>query len=448
MKQQLYILATCILAGCQMNQKFESVDVEMFSDLIQAPQVTILDVRTPEEFQAGHIPGAENMDVQKDDFKEEIQSLDKEKTIAVYCRSGRRSKTAAKILSRAGFSVIELDRGYNEWRMHFAYPVETFRTKSGGNVQIFLIHHGSIALCYEGKWIQIDPVSSFGDQHTDYSFFPKADVILITHEHGDHLQAETIDQLSGDDTKLYLNAASQDQLQRGTALENGEELSLTDGVDMEVWPAYNTTPDREKFHPRGHGNAYLLDIDGLKVFVSGDTENIPEFNDLRKKEIDVAFLSANQPYTMTPEQCIEAAIAIRPKVLIPYHLGQTDVRQIASGLEDTGIEVRSFSPAVDLLQPKLLDSRLIGDEYHFSVQPMGVCSRRIDFVLKGEVIQKVEFTGGCSGNTQGVASLLVGHTIDEAISRLEGILCDTKPTSCPDQLAKSLQLYGRSSQTQ
>lgn len=452
--KNIFILLTLAfaLASCQMNQKFESVEVDAFADTIKSTHVTILDVRTAEEYEAGHIEGAENMDVKAEDFKKNIQSLDKENTIAVYCRSGNRSKTAAKILAKAGYRVVELASGYNGWRMNYTYPIESFQTKNGKTLQIYLVNHGSLAMCYDGKWIQIDPVESFGDKKVDYGFFPKTDYIFVTHEHGDHLQKETIESLSKEDTKLYLNAASQAKIEKGEVVENGQKFSLGEEIDVEVWPAYNTTPDREKFHPKGNGNAYLFTFDfdgsgeeqeGLKVYVSGDTENIPEFAELRSKNIDVAFLSANQPYTMTPEQCVEAAKAIQPRVLIPYHLGQTDVQQIEMGLENTGIEVRRFQIANNMLTPRILDSRLVDGLFYLSVQPRGVCSQQIDIVLKDDVIQSVTYTGGCSGNTQGVAALLKGMTVDEAITRLEGIRCGMKSTSCPDQLAIALKMYGK-----
>ena len=212
--------------------------------------------------------------------------------------------------------------------------VESFKAK-GGNVDINCISHGSISVTYKDYVIQIDPV---GGRTADYSASPKADVILITHEHGDHLSKETIDMLTKDGTRLIANGKSQAQLGYGEVMANGGSATLAKGITVEATPAYNTTEGREQFHPKGNGNGYLFTIGGLRVFVSGDSEDIDEYAQL--KDIDVAFLSANQPYTMTEEQCIHAAKVINPKVLIPYHLGNTDMQAIKDGLEGPGIDVR------------------------------------------------------------------------------------------------------------
>ena len=212
--------------------------------------------------------------------------------------------------------------------------VESFKAK-GGTVDINCISHGSISVTYKDYIIQIDPV---GGRNADYSSFPKADLILITHEHGDHLNKETIELLTKEDTRLIANGKSQAQLGYGEVMTNGQSVSVGKGITVEATPAYNTTEGREQFHPKGNGNGYLLTVGGLRVFVSGDSEDIEEYAQL--KDIDVAFLSANQPYTMTVEQCIHAAQVIKPKVLVPYHLSNTDLQAIKDGLEGSGIDVR------------------------------------------------------------------------------------------------------------
>ena len=220
-----------------------------------------------------------------------------------------------------------------------SYPVETFVTDSGKQVQVTMIKHGSLAINVANQTILIDPVGNFYGQKVDYSSF-KPTAIFITHEHGDHLDAATIDALSSKETLLFLNETSQKQINKGKILKNGDKTKLSKDIKVEVVPAYNTTAGREKFHPKGNGNGYVFDIDGLRLYVSGDTEDIPELQDL--KNIDIAFLSANQPYTMTTEQCVKAAKAINPKVLIPYHLGETDVKAIADNLKATTIDVKLF----------------------------------------------------------------------------------------------------------
>jgi L-ascorbate metabolism protein UlaG (beta-lactamase superfamily) len=109
-------------------------------------------------------------------------------------------------------------------------------------------------------------------------------------------------------------------------------------IKVEAVPAYNTTQGRTQFHPKGRDNGYILTIDGLRIYIAGDTEDIPKMKDI--KDIDIAFLPCNQPYTMTPEQLIKAARTIKPKVLFPYHYGQTDVSGIPGQLKGDGIDVR------------------------------------------------------------------------------------------------------------
>ena len=214
---------------------------------------------------------------------------------------------------------------------------ETFKAK-GGNVEISCISHGSLALSYKGYMIQIDPVTNYGGKDIDYSAFPKADLILITHEHGDHYNKQSIDALSKEGTRVIANAKVIEMLGYGEAMANGESTEADKGITVEATPAYNTTLERMQFHPKGNGNGYLITAGGLRIFVSGDSEDIDEYKQL--KDIDVAFLSANQPYTMTVDQCIHAAKVINPKVLIPYHLGNTNMEAIKKGLEGTDIEVR------------------------------------------------------------------------------------------------------------
>ena len=221
------------------------------------------------------------------------------------------------------------------------FPVQEFATPNGGKVQVTMIHHGSIALSYKGFNIQVDPVARMGQATVDYSSFPKADCILVTHEHGDHLDPDAIAALSKADTRVLLNAASRDKLGSGEAVANGDTLKVG-SVGIVVVPAYNITEDHLQFHPKGNGNGYILDFDGLRIYVSGDTEDIDEMSTFGP--VDVAFLSTNQPYTMTTTQCIEAAMTIHPKVLVPYHLSDTDVQEIKTVLDsnDSGIEVLFF----------------------------------------------------------------------------------------------------------
>lgn len=221
------------------------------------------------------------------------------------------------------------------------YPVEQFETPAGETVSVAMIHHGSLSLSYKGYHIQIDPVAKMGNTEIDYSCFPQADLILVTHEHGDHLDPAAIDLLTKEGTRLLLNPSSQAKIGRGEAVANGDTLRVGP-VGIIAVPAYNISEDHLQFHPKGRDNGYILDFDGLRIYISGDTEDIDEM--ALFGPLDVAFLSTNQPYTMTTTQCIEAAMTLQPKVLIPYHLSDTDMQEIKTVLDtnDSGIDVRLF----------------------------------------------------------------------------------------------------------
>ena len=167
---------------------------------------------------------------------------------------------------------------------------------------------------------------------------PKADYIFVTHEHFDHFDKEAIATLTAEGTRLITNRRCADMLGYGEVMANGDSMALADDIRVEAVPAYNTTEGHTQFHPKGRDNGYVLTLDGLRIYVAGDTEDIPEMTAL--KDIDIAFLPCNQPYTMTPDQLTKAARTVRPKVLFPYHYGQTDVTALPALLKDDGIDVR------------------------------------------------------------------------------------------------------------
>jgi L-ascorbate metabolism protein UlaG (beta-lactamase superfamily) len=221
------------------------------------------------------------------------------------------------------------------------YETETFYTDGGEPVGITLIKHGSLAISYKCKTIQIDPVSGLG-KPTDYAKeFPKADVIIVTHEHGDHLDKDAINALfDKGTTALITNANSVKILGFGTVMANGDSSTILGDVTIEAVPAYNYTEGHTQFHPKGRDNGFVLTFDGLRIYIAGDTEDIPEMADL--KDIDVAFLPVNQPYTMTVEQCVNAAKTIKPKVLIPYHYSKTDLSGLPAMLPGTDVLIRQM----------------------------------------------------------------------------------------------------------
>ena len=215
------------------------------------------------------------------------------------------------------------------------FASDSFRTPVGKELTITFIRHGSLLLSYAGKQIQVDPVS----EYADYGAFPKADLILITHAHGDHLDLKAIEALRKTETAVIANPESAEKVGTTAQVMRNGNSQTWQGVRIEAVPAYNTTEGRDKFHPKGRDNGYVLDFDGFRVYIGGDLEDIPELSDL--KAIDVAFLPVNQPYTMTPEQAARAARVIRPKVFYPYHYSQTPVAEtLPALLEGSGVELR------------------------------------------------------------------------------------------------------------
>jgi L-ascorbate metabolism protein UlaG (beta-lactamase superfamily) len=218
-----------------------------------------------------------------------------------------------------------------------AFEQDTFKTEQG-DLTITFIGHGTPALSLGGKTIHVDPWSKLAD----YAQLPKADLILITHEHQDHLDLKAIDRVKKDGTVIVANEAAAKQLPGAVVIMKNGDVKTEQGVRIEAVPAYNIKNMRSPgvpFHPRGAGNGYVLTMGGKRVYIAGDTENTPEMKAL--KGIDIAFLPMNLPYTMTPEMVADAAEAFRPKVLYPYHTGDTDVSRLVQLLKkDKDIEVR------------------------------------------------------------------------------------------------------------
>ena len=332
------------LTSCGSNYK--NLDIDEFEKTIADGTVAVVDIRTPDEYGAGHLQSAANCDWYSSDFLAQIKSsYPKGTPLAIYCRSGKRSAAAAKKLAKAGYVVFNLTGGYLAWteagKPTTTYEVETFFTDSGTPVTITLIKHGTLAISYKSKSIHIDPVGGLG-KPTDYAAeFPKADAIIITHEHGDHLDQKAIEALYEEGkTDVITNANCAGMLGLGTALANGDSKKLFDGIDLEAVPAYNYSEGHTLFHPKGRDNGFVMTMDGLRIYIAGDTEDIPEMADL--KDIDVALLPVNQPYTMTVEQCINAAKTIAPKVLIPYHFSDTDLSDLPDQLPGIKVLLRQM----------------------------------------------------------------------------------------------------------
>jgi len=210
-------------------------------------------------------------------------------------------------------------------------------TTSGGDLKITFIGHASLIFSFNGKVIHVDPDGELAD----YSTLPKADIVLITHEHSDHFDLSAIKILRTNQTKLVLTETCARKISGGMVMKNGD-VQIIQGIKFEAIPAYNIIHKRDNgqlFHLEGVGNGYIMTFGDKRVYVAGDTENIPEMKTLRG--IDVAFLPMNLPYTMTPEMVADAAKLFRPKILYPYHYGDTDTSKLLELLKDEQeIEVR------------------------------------------------------------------------------------------------------------
>ncbi|MFA9391446.1 MAG: MBL fold metallo-hydrolase [Prolixibacteraceae bacterium] len=177
------------------------------------------------------------------------------------------------------------------------------------------IHHASLVIEYGELTIYVDPASDF----EKLKQYPKPDIILITHTHGDHLNPELLNGIKTDQSIIIGNKAAVDELGYGIYLLNGEK-KMVKGVYIEAIAMYNTSDDRLMYHKKNNGNGYVITLGSEKVYISGDTEDTKEMRAL--KNIDYAFVCMNLPFTMTPEQAASAVIEFNPKVVYPYHYNQ------------------------------------------------------------------------------------------------------------------------------
>lgn len=209
------------------------------------------------------------------------------------------------------------------------FQTDSFAT-SKGTLKITFIGHASLILTCNTMIMYVDPYSKLAD----YSKLPKADMILITHDHFDHFDISAINLICTEKTIYIATELCANQLKNCIVMKNGD-IKTEAGIIIEAVPAYNILHKRDNgqpFHPRGAGNGYIITFGNRRIYIAGDTENIQEMKAL--KNIDIAFLPMNLPYTMTPEMVADAAKAFKPAILYPYHYGNTDCSKIIDLLKN------------------------------------------------------------------------------------------------------------------
>jgi L-ascorbate metabolism protein UlaG (beta-lactamase superfamily) len=239
----------------------------------------------------------------------------------------------AVVATAAAAAVFPLQAGQQ-------FACDTIATTAGPLVITF-IGHGTLMMQHGGRTIHIDPVGGMAD----YTGLPKGDLVLVTHHHGDHFDTGALQQIVTGRTEVYLTKTCAAEYPAGVVLANGDKR-VSGEIVIEAVPAYNLVhkrPDGKPFHPKGEGNGYVLTFGRSRVYIAGDTENTPEMKGL--KEIAVAFLPMNLPYTMTPAMVADAAGAFKPKILYPYHYGKTDPRELVKllqGIREIEIRIREM----------------------------------------------------------------------------------------------------------
>ena len=226
---------------------------------------------------------------------------------------------------------------------HSGSPSDATIATDRGPLKIHPVEHASFVIEWNGSTIAVDPVGG----HSKYTSFGKADLVLITHIHGDHLSVDTVHGLAEQSTVIVAPASVAEKFPeadrvRITVLANGESVKWGEGL-IEAIPMYNLSPDKQKFHPKGRGNGYVVTFGGTRIYIAGDTADIPEMRAL--EDIDAAFVCMNLPYTMDVPSAADAVLEFKPKVVFPYHYrgqgGMSDMDEFRSLVaKDPNIEVR------------------------------------------------------------------------------------------------------------
>ncbi|RDE09656.1 MBL fold metallo-hydrolase [Pelagibacterium lacus] len=208
---------------------------------------------------------------------------------------------------------------------------DTYPT-SAGDIVVHPISHASLVLETPSGTVYVDPVGSAGL----YAHLAAPDLILITHEHGDHFDAGTLEGIAGEDTEIIANPAvfamlAEPLAARARQLANGESDSFGE-IAIAAIPAYNTTEDRLQYHPQGRDNGYVLTIGDRRIYIAGDTEDIAEMRAL--SDIFIAFVPMNLPFTMTEAQAASGVAAFAPAFVYPYHYNDSDLDLFATLLAE------------------------------------------------------------------------------------------------------------------
>lgn len=209
------------------------------------------------------------------------------------------------------------------------FPKDTIESDNGPLIITF-VGHASLIFEWKGETIHIDPSS----REANYYNLPKATMIFITHHHGDHCDPASLKAISQEKTKTFMSSQAHEKWNQGMVLRPGQSVTVK-GIAIETLPAYNIEHKRDDdtpYHVFGEGNSYVITLGEKRIFIGGDTENTPEMKALRN--IDIAFLPMNLPYTMTPEMVADAAKGFKPKILYVYHYGKSDLNHLRELMAD------------------------------------------------------------------------------------------------------------------
>ncbi|MBQ5844742.1 MAG: MBL fold metallo-hydrolase [Alistipes sp.] len=220
------------------------------------------------------------------------------------------------------------------------YPQDSVTAADGSTITFTFYAHASLGIEWNGVNIYVDPVGEF-----DWERQPKADLILITHSHYDHFELSTVEKLKSDKTVVLCDKTTAEAFEHDCVTMLPRAFSAPiDGIVVRATAAYNTTEGHTDFHPQSREDCgYLITLGGTTIYVAGDTEDNKDV--LALKDVDIAFLPVNQPYTMTINQAARVVEAIRPKIFYPYHYGQvdekTDIEALKAAVEGL-TEIRVF----------------------------------------------------------------------------------------------------------